>query len=135
VSVPLKVTGKVGVPVSIGCQVTCAGTTSALISIAGLVGPIRIPAVTNTAHAPGAFTVTIALSASVRAKITAAIKAKKKVTTATTTMVVAGLHSVSVVKVSTFHLLTDHGLVSVTGSQGKASRTSGRWERVHGHHA
>jgi hypothetical protein len=102
VSVPLKVTGKGGIPVTIGCQQTCAGSTSALIKIAGLVGSIRIPTVAIKAHAPGVFTVKIVLSASVRAKITAAIKAKKKVTATTTTKVVATTHSVTVAKVSTF---------------------------------
>jgi hypothetical protein len=38
----------------------------------------------------------------VRSKVAAAIKLKKKVTATTTTKVVAGTHSVSVVKVSAF---------------------------------
>jgi hypothetical protein len=102
VSVPAKVTGKVGIPVTIGCQQTCAGSTSALIRIAGVPAAIRVSTVTIKAHAAGTFVVKILLSASVRAKIAAAVKHKHKVTATTTTKVVAGVHSVSVVKVSTF---------------------------------
>jgi hypothetical protein len=102
VAVPAKVSSAVGIPVTIGCQVTCAGSTSAVIKIAGVATAIKLPTVTIKSHAPGAFTVKIVLSASVRSKVAAAIKLKKKVTATTTTKVVAGTHSVSVVKVSAF---------------------------------
>lgn len=101
VTVPAKVSTKVGIPVTIGCQQVCSGTTSATITIAGSTKPLHLAALTIKPHAAGTFTVKLLIPTSLRGTILLALKKHKSVKATTTTTITAGATKVKVPKTST----------------------------------
>jgi hypothetical protein len=100
VSVPATVSLKVGIPLTIGCQQTCSGSTSASITIAGSTSVLHIPVLKIKPHAAGTFLIKLLIPASMRGTLTVALKKHRTVSVATTTKVVAGTQGAVVVKVS-----------------------------------
>jgi hypothetical protein len=101
ISVPAKVSLKVGIPVSITCSQQCSGTTSAKLTIAGSKSVVALGPTFVKPHAAGTFRVTIPFTARAHVVLAAALKSKKTVTIKTSATVTAGLNKTAVTLTST----------------------------------
>jgi hypothetical protein len=100
VTVPVKLSLKTGIPITIQCPATCSGSSSASMKLASSKTPLKTSTLFIKAHAPGTFTVKLSMSAALRNSMATAIKKHQTVTVTTTTKVTTGAATVIVVKIS-----------------------------------
>ena len=104
VSVPLKVSLKTGIPVTITCTQTCAGTLSVKIRVAGNSTVHALPLVIVKSHPASTFVIKMTVSAVLVGTLHSALVAHKVVTVTTTATLSSGINTVTPKLLSTMTL-------------------------------